>query len=116
MQQVRVDKASLREKVQANRDEHRSVYDDAMNGYKKAAISFFERQLDRAREGKRFQQAFVEPMPDDHTDDYDTVLGMLDMSEDETVVLSFIEYRQYVEDQWGWKQHFTAVTSNYTGN
>lgn len=116
MQEVRVGKEKLREIMQHNRDEHRGIYERAIEGYKQAAVRFFEHQLDRARDGKTFQRAFGEPMPEDHTEDYDTILAMLDLSEDDDVVLTEHAFRQYVQDEWGWKQQFNTVSSNYISN
>lgn len=114
MQTVKVSKSELRERIQTNRDAHRAVYDKAMDGYRKAVVAFFETQLKRAQDGKQFVTYFREACPSDHTADYDNVLDMLDMSVDGEISLSQQEFRQYVRDDWGWKQEFTATASNYT--
>lgn len=115
MREVTVNREDLRKRVQENRDHHREVYEKAMLGYTKAAIKFFEEQLARALSGKTFQRMFPEPMPSDHTDDYDNVLDMLDMSVEDNITLGELEFRQYVRDEWGWKREFTATSSNYIG-
>lgn len=115
MQSVSMEKTRLRERVQENRDKHRQVYEKAMKGYTRAAIGFFEEQLARAVEGKQFQSAFLEPMPTDHTDDYDAALDMLDMSVDDVITLGEREFKQYVRDEWGWKREFVATSMGYIG-
>lgn len=108
MREIRVDREKLRARVQENRDAHRGIYEKAMDDYTAEAVAFFEKQLTRAKEGKRFQTHFPERMPDDHTDDYDAVLDMIDMAEDDEFVLSADLFRKYVRDEWGWKHDFAS--------
>jgi hypothetical protein len=108
-----IDKNELINKIQENRDAHRGIYEEAMEGYFEAAVKFFKEQHDRALDGKPFQTAFYEPMPEDHTDDYDVVLDGLRWTQDQNIDLSISELRQYVRDEWGWKKEFTATSSNY---
>jgi hypothetical protein len=114
MKEVRVHTEELKAKVQLNRDAHRDVYLTAMDGYRKVVIDWFNEQLDKAQNGMPFVTYLHEPMPEDHTDDYDVVLSMLAMSIDETITLTLSEYRQYVMDDWGWKESFSTTTSKYT--
>lgn len=116
MQPFRIDKAELVEKVQANRDAHRGVYEQAMTGYRDAAAKFFNEQLERARKDKPFINYFAEPVPEDHTEDYDVVLDGWEMTNDDVIELSVNEFRQYVRDEWGWKKQFSETTANYLGN
>jgi hypothetical protein len=109
----RIKKDELVQKVQFNRNEHRAIYERAMDGYRKAAGDFFNEQLEKARAGKVFVTFFSEPMPEDHTDDYDVVLEGWRMTEDDEIELSVQEFRQYVKDEWGWKKEFLATSQNY---
>jgi hypothetical protein len=110
---VKVQKDELQKRVKENRDSHRSVYEQALDGYHKAVVEWLEVQLDRAKAGKAFDLYFNQPMPEDHTADYDNVLDMLDMSTEDEIELSNQEFRQYVRDEWGWKHAFTETASNY---
>jgi hypothetical protein len=113
MREVTMKKSDLLARVEENREGHREVYEKAMDGYTKAAVAFFQEQLERAKDGNTFVTYFGEPMPEDHTDDYDNVLDMLDMEVGDQITLSNAEFRQYVRDDWGWKQTFIATSSNY---
>lgn len=113
MREVNVAKDKLIERVTANRNEHRTVFEKAIGGYSVAAVTFFEDQIDKAREGKQFSAFFQEPIPEDHSDDYDAALDMLEMSDDDIITLTAQEFRQYVRDDWGWKRAWTETTSNY---
>ena len=115
MKEFRINKLELVRRVQANRDAHRDVYERAIDGYNKAAASFFAEQLSNAKQGKPFMNHFAEPIPVDHTDDYDVVLDGWQMTEDDEIELTVGEFRQYVRDEWGWKKEFIATSSNYLG-
>lgn len=53
--------------------------------------------------------------PEDHTDEYDKAIGMLEMSVDDTVLITHDEYRQYVLDEWFWKdRNLRALASSRT--
>lgn len=113
MKPFRIPKSDLMERVQSNRDAHREVYEKAMDGYRGAAMKFFGEQLERAKDGKPFMTVFTEPMPEDHTGDYDLVLEGWAMTQDSEVELDMREFRQYVQDEWGWKKEFMATSANY---
>ena len=113
MREVRIAKDKLRARVQENRDQHRSVYERAIEGYRVTVIEWFNAQIDRAKKGGPFEVAFSLPRPEDHTGDYDRVLDMLDMSEDDVITLTDTEFTQYVRDDWGWKPVFEATSASY---
>ena len=113
MKPFRIKKSELLMQVEKNRAEHRAIYEKAIDGYGKAAADFFEEQLGRAKQNKPFVTYFNEPVPMDHTDDYDVVIDGWKMTEDDEIELSVQEFRQYVRDEWGWKQEFTATSANY---
>lgn len=114
MREVRIDKERLRERVQVNRDNHRLIFERSVDGYREAVQRWFGQQMDRLRDGDDdFEVTFTGVRPEDHTEDYERVLEMLEMSEDDTILLSQEEFARYVRDDWGWKRLFTATTSSY---
>lgn len=114
MREVKIKKNALVERIQANRDAHRGVYDKAIEGYYEAVAGWLYVQRENLSDGKPFETYFNEPRPEDHTADYDNVLDMLSMSVDTEIVLSAQDFRQYMRDEWGWKREFLATASNYT--
>lgn len=115
MHSTKVKRHELIAKIQANREEHRSVFLKAQEGYRKLAIEELDRMLDEARSGKRIRRAVELVEPQDHTKEYDRVLAMLNMSVDDVIEIDAQQFAQYVLDEWGWKMGFTASTSRYTG-
>lgn len=114
MEKVTVKKSVLLEKLQANRADHRGIFEEALDGYRDAALEILEGHIERVRQGK-VEQIFVSlPMPEDHTKDYDRAIGMIEMSVDEEITLSEADFASYVQDDWRWKQQFLASNSTYS--
>lgn len=115
MRHIRLDRDEFVAKVQANRDNHRAVFDKAVEGYRGRWIEQLERRLHDVRRGRAIDQYFRLPEPEDHTDDYDRVLMMARMQLDDVIELTEDEFAMYVMDQWSWKNSFTSTTSRYVG-
>lgn len=114
MKEVTVDTNALREMIAQNRDRHRTHFEAAITGWERSVIQQLTRAVEAARAGTNYQTFFNLPKPEDHTDDYDDVIGMLTMHTEPTVVLTTREYRQYVTDDWDWKDNFVRTASSYT--
>lgn len=115
MHAIKVEKSKLLEILKKNRDEHRSVFEEALEGYRKLMIKMFEDELEKAKAGKKFNVYFSATQPVDQTKDYDRVIGMLEMDSEETVQLDEQDYQSYVLDDWSWKRNFLASNSAYSG-
>lgn len=114
MNQVRLNKDALLTKLRENRKNHRAIVEDAWKGYKAEVIRQLEKQLKRARKGVK-KQIFVHiPIPEDHTDDYDRVIAMLEMDVRAEFDVSETEFENYVRDKWKWSGQFAATNSTYS--
>jgi hypothetical protein len=113
MRSVKIDCKKLLDIVKKNRENHRKTFLEALDGYREAVVAELEKMLDEAKRGRRIRRGIelVEPM--DQTKDYDRVIKMLEMSEDQVVELTSQEFAQYVQDDWHWKQQFDHSTVNY---
>jgi hypothetical protein len=114
MKTVTVTKAEFIERVSANREKHRAVFESAQEGFRTFLIKEFEQRLDDARKGLKVDRFIRVEEPEDHTDDYDTVLEMARMSVDEILEVTQQEFAWYVLDKWTWKQQWAATASAYT--
>jgi hypothetical protein len=114
---VEVKKEEVLTRIRANRDQHRSIYEQAVEGYRKRAIETMEQMIADARKGGEIRQSIHLPVPEDHTEDYDRVIDMLDMEVKATVELSEQEFAWYVRDDWSWKAAFlhSTVGMGYIG-
>ena len=113
MELITVVKADLLDTLRSNRDEHRSMFIKAQEKYREAMIEELDRALQEAREGGRIQRAFALPIPEDHTDDFDTAIEMLEWDQGKTVELSQRDFLTYVKNDWGWQASFAATTQSY---
>lgn len=116
MQTVRVQRVSVLAKLRENREGHRAVFEEALDGYHKTVVEHLEEALANAKGGKKYTPSIYLPEPQDHTRDYDRVIALLDMSLDDELELSVGEFAQYVLDDWGWKGDFITTSSNYLAN
>lgn len=113
MNQVTVNRLELLEKISANRDAHRGVFEEAIEGYRKAAIEELERSLHDAKKGKKVCRYLALVEPEDHTSEYETVIDMLKYSVDENVTLDARSYARYALDKWEWKAQFAGTVNSY---
>lgn len=107
---VNVDKARLLAALKKNRDTHGIAYEQAKKGYIKVTRVELEEQLQRLVAGKLLDRIWFNNPPDDHTGDYDDAIQMMEWSQDDTIALTQAQFKQYVMDDWGWKDSW--ITSN----
>ena len=113
---VTVKKDELLAAIRKNRESHRSEFLKAQEGYREEVIKTLDRMLADVRDGRPFVQAQIMSltMPIEHTNDYDRVIRMLEMSIAEEITVTEGQFSQYVLDDWGWKAQFTATSTRYS--
>lgn len=113
MRTVNIQRAEFVEKVAANRDAHRAVFEKALDGYQRRLVRELERRVADVKAGRRIDRYISLPEPSDHTEDYDRILTMAEMSVDEVIELGADDFARFVMDQWDWKQDFTETATYY---
>lgn len=113
MKQVTVNKKDLIDKVQANHDNHRAIFEAALTVYQERLVEYLEARVDDARKGRKVNHYIDLPVPEDHTNDYDRVLEMLSMEIEDEVTIDASEFARYVMDQWVWREAFLTNSGNY---
>lgn len=114
MRPITVDKGPLLATLRKNRDAHRAIFEEALEGYRKKAIEVFEDRLAQIKSGKGFQSYVSLAEPDDHTNDYDVAIAMIEMSVHDQIELDELSFRQFVRDEWQWKKQFLMTNSGYS--
>jgi hypothetical protein len=104
MNQVKVRRAELLAKIHINRDAHRALFLKAQEGYRKLVIEELDKMLADAKAGRQISRSINLAEPVDHSPDYDRVITMLEMSVDDTVILSAEECSQFILDNWEWSK------------
>lgn len=113
MDVIKVEKTKLLDTVRTNMENHRAIFEKALEGYRKQVIAELESMLEEAKAGKRIRRSvnLIEPM--DQTKDYKRIVTALEMSTDEIIELNEHEFAQYVMDDWNWKNQFATSTMTY---
>ncbi len=113
MKRVRVRRAELVEKVRTNRTKHEETYKKALTVFREEAVDKLRGMLKAAEDGGEIEQYLGLPEPQKHTDDYDQVIAMLEMSTEDEIDLDALDFARYVLDKWGWQANFEATTGCY---
>jgi hypothetical protein len=113
MQEITVEKTALIAKLQSNRDEHRSMFIKAQERYREAMIAELDRALQEARNGDKIRRAFSLPVPEDHTEEFNTAIEMLQWETGDEVQLDQHDFQRYVQNRWQWAASFAANTQSY---
>lgn len=114
MKLITVDVKDLLTHLKANREKHIIEYHEAMIGWRQAVIDAFADGLKKAKKHEDF--TFINPpRPISYEESYDTVIEQLEWTLDTSVDLDQAEFKQYVQDDWGWKSSFNITSSLYNG-
>lgn len=109
-----VNRDVLLDSVTTNREQHRGLFLQACDGFRKEAIRQIEGVLTEAKAGRDFSLHIGLVAPADHTRDYDRVIRSLQMQVDSQTMLTETEFAQYVMDDWSWKRDFLVTCSSYS--
>jgi hypothetical protein len=113
MRTVNIRKDEFIDKVSANRATHRAAFEKALEGYQKILVRELEGRIADVKAGRQIEHYIRLPEPADHTDDYDRILAMAEMSVDEVIELDADDFARFVMDQWDWKQNFAETAAYY---
>ena len=114
MQTVKVKKADLLRILKKNRAEHRSIFEEASEAFRKEVIKVLDKRLADAKADKRIRLRIDMTQPMDQTSEYDQAIAMCEMSVDDEIELSHEDFRNYVLDKWNWRDQFIASNRNYS--
>ncbi len=116
MQKMKFSVKMLKEKLLENKNKHIEEFNRAKIDYRDAIQVSLESNLKKLKKNqldisKYFSVVFHAPIS--HENDYQIVLDMLDLCLDEYLELDHNEFRNYIQDNWDWKQNFTTQNSLY---
>ena len=121
------DKAQVVTTLTTNRAEHEKIYKEAVEGYRQKLTEALTEVVELVREKREELEDKKLPSPRlDYTPlnklsvptsslkEYDTVLEMLELTPDETIVLDQDQYNCYMKDNWYWMKDFLISNSLYS--
>jgi len=114
MDKIRVKKEELLTRLRKNRKEHREIFLEALEGFRKAAIQAFEKRIELIKQRKKISLHVSLDQPQDMTKEYDRVIEMLEMHLGNDIEVTAKEFRNYVQDDWSWSQSFYTSNSSYS--
>lgn len=114
LDKVRINKNKLLEKLRENLEKHQAEFKKSLAGWKLEVIEAMTKNLQLAKDDSEFNLNINLDRPYDHSEDYKHVISLLSASEDDIVVISANEFRQYHDDQWRWKGSHTEALMNYS--
>lgn len=117
MNEVTVQKTELLSVILKNKEEHLKEYKAMMIEFKKSLLLNLQDliEINSTRE-KGFLKRITESEPENHEEDYNKIISMLQMSINDEIVLDNREYDKYVLNNWSWKESFEfSKTSYYKG-
>jgi len=97
---ISVAKADLLESLRANLKKHKDEFGESFRGFK-----------------NRTWLTFGLTPPRSHERDYEQLIGMLEMAQNDEFEITGAQFRQWVQDEWDWKvEHVTsnALYSRYS--
>lgn len=119
MKTVKVNKDDLLEKLVANQETHQKDFELAWDGFRIKAMDNVTAMLDTLKQAISPQQVNLWvnlEAPENHSEDYVRAIEMLAWEVGDEVVLSEAEFRQYVQDLWGWTHAVSMSNIAYTGH
>lgn len=114
MQKVKVNKNMLILTLKKNKEEHEENFLRAEQGYRKKVIEKLEELLLEAKAGGKICTKIDLAAPFNHIADYERVLRMLEMSVDDDIEITSMDFEQYIMDNWQWKAPFMNLLNTYT--
>lgn len=112
---VKVQKQALIDALTKNRDQHKVIFEEAMEGFAKMAQETLEKNLEAIRKGKPSRSVQINlPLPVNHIKDYDRVIKMLEMHQAADMDIPESEFQKYVMDDWDWRREFYIGNSQYS--
>jgi hypothetical protein len=114
---VKVDSAKLLDTLRDNRNKHKTDFAATWQGYletSKKELRKAVRNVDKTKEGEGVTIPNLWPVPSSHVDDYDRIIGLIELSQDDQLELDDRDYERYVLDKWDWKEQFLTSSRLYS--
>jgi hypothetical protein len=113
MQNVYLNRDELLPIVKENKQKHDNIFSTAVSGYWVKAEEILNGKLNKVKAKQQVDNYLGLSYPEDHSDEYDRVIRMLELSSDDKIQLTSSEFDCYVRNQWNWRKAFLTVNSTY---
>ena len=111
-----VDKKEALKTLRANRERHHKIVEEARVGYVEKAKAKLAAKLDELSSGKLVALRFDLQVPEDHTDDYDLAIRMVELHTEDTIEMTSTDVRTLMMDEWDWLRSFLFTNARYANS
>jgi len=116
MRSAKINRLELLKIVQANKQQHITDFNEAVEDYKKAAVKLAEANLALAHTGdveSIVKMRAAPSRPVSYEKEYSRGIRMLELSVEEVIDVTEDVFNQLVLDEWAWKNAFTTTSASY---
>lgn len=99
--------------VKGNRELHAANYKAAKEGFIILLGKELAKKMSDLEAGKKVDLYIKAQKPENYTKSYDEVIGMLEMSQAESLEIDQKQYRQLILDKWDWSERWSQSNSVY---
>jgi hypothetical protein len=110
----KVERNELLAVLHTNREKHRAIFEEAVEGYRKQTTEQLERCIARIKKGRLERVQINMPVPADQTREYERAIRMVEMTSESEIELSESDFASYVMDDWDWKRQFLSTNASYS--
>jgi hypothetical protein len=111
-----VDKQEALSKLRSNRDQHKQIVEEARGGYVEQARKLLGEKLNELESGKITALRFDLQPPEDHSDDYELAITMLELHSEPTIEMTATDVRTLMMDEWDWLHRFLLTNARYANS
>lgn len=116
MNVVTVSREELLSRLKTNKENHTRLYKEAVAGWRQLVVTEMQKNLLSAKDGDDVKLNINLQPPQDHTEDYDNIIAMVEMSVDQTIQLESHDFQAYVLDKWQWAKQAALLNSTYAAS
>lgn len=113
MNNVNIEKSALLPILLENKEKYNQIYHSAVSGYWSKAEEVLNNKLNSIKNQEKIEPYLGLAFPENHEDDYNRAIKMVELSADNVLNLSQSEFNQYVLNDWTWRNTFLSVSSVY---
>lgn len=114
MNTVRISKKKLLDQLEKNRNDHKFIYDAAMEGFKKSVVTALYDAYKKAQKGEEYITDMDLDEPVCHLDEYNNIIARVNWNESDFIELDRREFDQFILDKWDWQYNFLTSSSSYS--
>lgn len=116
MKTIKISKKKLLHQIQKNLQEHKFIYNEAMESWQTKVRLALADALEQARKETKFITDLELMEPECHIDEYENIIERINWHEEDIIELDQREFNQFILDKWDWQYSFLTTASSYSSS